>query len=426
MKKSLSSEKGAALIGVVLVLLLVLALMGAGLIEISGANAREASMELGDGQAFWLAEAGLQDALTVGYINTEREGEDVPFPSWEPREWSVSLANGDYTVEIIENGGEMADFAIASTGTSKSGISRTVYLNYSETPVLQAGAFGNLTLQFKPGLSVYSYDSEDTPNPTPADSTGEAIVSANGGVDIQASTGSTLDGTLFFGEDESGTSARETSDISGPDAEDFLEGSVDQGRIDTDPLNLYGDPSDPDTFAYKYNAAQGSNDNGTVVVDTGTLDAGNTLTLDKGGSVTIQSGTYFFDGWMLGDNVTVNIDASGGNVDIFMSDIIDLKNNGVKWVYNLVAGGAGDVRFFFRVEDKSMAISPNSSLSCFIYAPRLEVTSEPKLEFYGSIWANTVKLWPGSDLFVDTSIMYDETLAGTTFEPRRWRQSTRF
>jgi hypothetical protein len=422
------NENGAVLIGFMLVVLMVLALVGAGLIEVAGANAVEGGKSLADSQAFWLAEAGMHDALTLARVNIDRDGESSPFPSIDPQVWTVELELGSYTVEVTDSGGD--EFVIESTGTSKSGFSRTVSVNYSASlPSIFAGAFGNQGLQVKPGLSMYSYNSETTPNPRPLDSTGEVVVSANSGIEIKTDKWSVIDGVVYFGVDESGTGARYTSIFSGPQADQLVDAGVDAGPIPYDPLGLFGDPSDPGTLASKYQDARTINDNSSIIVNNGELDSSDRLTLDKNGSVELVAGTYHFDGWELGDRTTVKVDASDGNVDIYMSDIIDFSNgDGTKWEYNLLGGGAGDVRFFFAAPSGTIEFRPNSSMACFIYAPELTIKAKPNLDFYGSIWAKDVQIWPNADVFIDTSIMNDESLGGgaSRYQATKWRQSTIF
>lgn len=419
-----SSERGAVLVGFMMILVLVLSLVGISILELAGSNAADASTALGDGQAFWLAEAGLHDAMALGHINFHRDGESVPFPEMETRTWTRSSSKGEYTVDITGSGNS---FVITSTGTSKSGISRTVKANYTSGPAISAGAYGNLSLYFKPGLTVYSYDSTLVQNPTPADSTFEAIFSANGNITVQTSAGTRMDGIIYFGTGTDGVFARDNSSFSGPNSEEVLEGSIDVGRIDPDPLDLFGDSSNPNALAYDYENAKSSNNNSTIVIDKGSLDGTDRLTLDKNGSVTLTAGTYHFNGWMLENNTTVNVDASGGRVNIFMSDLLAFKNSGVKWEYNLLGGGAGDVSFFFRVDGGTVNFNPDSSLSCFIYAPRMEITASPNFDFYGSVWAERVQFWPGASAFIDTSIMNDDTIGGNkTYHAGGWSQSTRF
>ena len=75
-------------------------------------------------------------------------------------------------------------------------------------PILTFGVFADSQLDMKSSANIYSYDSGNTPSPTPADSTGKADLGSNASVISHNNTA--IDGTLALGQDLLGTLANGT------------------------------------------------------------------------------------------------------------------------------------------------------------------------------------------------------------------------
>ena len=125
------SRRGAVL-GMVLVIVVLVSLLGAGMMTHSRSIAEETAKAVSQSQAFWTAEAGLQRLLAIA--------RDVPEPLEDQGLYGTAIlggstAKGTYSVDVYDAAGwvnalhQVKRYRIVSTGTSTGGRVSVVEVN---------------------------------------------------------------------------------------------------------------------------------------------------------------------------------------------------------------------------------------------------------------------------------------------------------
>jgi len=388
------SSRGGMLV-MVMAVLLGMSLIGAALLRQAMVNGIEVSTEAGKAKAFWIADAGIEEARAIAYKNFIN-GETAIFPSSQPRTWSGSLSFGEYTVNITEGSGLDGVYTVVSEGLSDGGDKRILSLGISQEPALVAGMFGNESLTLQPRIAIYSYNSASNPVPTPSDSTGEVLVGSNEDVSIKESV--ILDGSLLLGEDTNGVLATYTG------SDDIL--SEYTGRINPDPLGIRGG-----IYEGFLNDAITVNNNASVPQISATA-----WLVPNNATSTLAAGVYFVTSIEI--RGTVSIDTSGGLVEVYLTGPMKA------WPGSRIGTSGSASRF--RIYSNSASpvdLQPDGDCAMFLYAPySAEVKIRPGNNFYGSCWGENVKLLPGGDVYIDVRLMEHDAFSIYRIAFGKWRQ----
>lgn len=252
----------------------------------------------------------------------------------------------------------------------------TIEATIRQASALTMGVFGDEALYFFPNIDVYSYYSTTTPNPTPADSTGEATVGSNEALAIQPNVH--IDGRFYIGANDLGFTG---SYPTGYNVEEV-------GRINPDPLGAIGGD-----VAALITDSRSNNDNSNATF----IDGNDKLRIWNSSEV-LSAGDYHLSSAQL--NGDLDIDTSSGRVNIY------LEGGFETWPGSTinVTGNPDDFRIFSNSSDL-IWLRPNNDFRGFVYAPIAEIRIWPNGAFYGVIWGEDVDLHPGGDIYVDLSIL---------------------
>ncbi len=262
---------------------------------------------------------------------------------------------------------------------------------------LAIGIFGVDSLTTRPNNSFYSYDSRVTPNPTPANSSGNASIGSNGQITLLPNV--TVDGTIAIGASSSGSPAF----CSGCGAYNTQE----MGHINPDPLGANGG-----TLAQRFSQVAANNDNHK----TPRIDGSNYLRVNNNQTATLTAGNYYITGARI--QGTLDIDTSDGPVNIYLTGASEFRT----WPNSRINlnGNPSDFRIY-SMGSADVFMLPNIGVRGFIYAPNATVRLQPNANFYGGIWAKEVTLQPNGNYFIDTSIL--NTYKSTRLTFVSWKES---
>jgi len=331
-------------------------------------------------QAFYDADAGgqyviakIEDGLANDTLSLSGSSVTVNYIS--PTGFSFD------TITALTQVGATSDYSFQVTGHS-SNANSTIEVVIVRESTFQYGAFGDEKLDMKSHGAVYSYDSSVTPNPVPADSTGEGDVGSNGEVIVH--NGTYIDGDVGLGDDDAGTeavyTATGTPTVTGEDA--------DVPRVDPDPLGVIGGDLADDFVTYS-----AVNNNADVGI------AGNTISLNNGDTLTLTAGNYYLTSIELKNGSTLNIDSSGGDVNIYLTGGLDAKNGSSV----NVTGDPTDFSLFSNSTD-GIDFKHGSAFKGTVYAPYASVVVKNSANVYGMIWANEVDIKNSGELYFDTAL----------------------
>lgn len=299
---------------------------------------------------------------------------------------TVSLAGfivpGDFSFQLgaVTKTADNA-YSFSSTG-SRNDASAAILTTAKKGSAINYAAFGNLLVDMKASSSVYSYDSSSTPSPTPGDSTGEGDVGSNGSVSVKM--GTTIDGSVALGDDgatppnEAAYTSTGTPVITGTTGADV-------DRVDPDPLGIIGG-----TYADMMTAYSTNNNNS---------DVGVPQSLDLRGNLTLSAGNYYFTGILLRNGATLNIDASAGQVNIWLVGGM-VASNGSS--LNLT-GRPTDFSIFSNSTEK-IILEHGSHHRGLVYAPYATVEMKNDGNLYGAVWAETADMKNAATVYYDVSL----------------------
>ncbi|MEW5734153.1 MAG: pilus assembly PilX N-terminal domain-containing protein [Thermodesulfobacteriota bacterium] len=336
--------------------------------------------------AFYQADSGVQYA--IGKMEQGLKNGSFQLPTTNsaftnlfsalPAGYTFSLAPVDMTGPD--------SFMFRSSGDGPNGAKSTIEATFardSEFPITYA-AFGDSEVDIRANAFVYSYDANGIPIPSPSDSTGEADVGSNGTVYLK--NGTMVDGDVALGADASGSEA--TLDGRGAYIITGEEG-VDVPRVDPDPLGaIGGDVEDK----INYYADPAHSDNASIPVPS-------SLTLGNHDTVTLTAGNYYFTDITLKMGSTLNIDASAGPVNIYLTGKMEAKNSS-----DINITGKPTDFTIFSNSDQDIILKHNSDFKGFIYAPYAMVELKNAADVYGAIWGDEVFIHCGGELYYDVNL----------------------
>lgn len=333
--------------------------------------------------AFYDAESGVSFAIQ-SIENGLKDGTfSLPEDLGEMVSLSVFAVPDDFSFtlgDVTKTGDN--DYSFSSTGNGGYNAQARISTACALGSAINYAAFGDLLIDMKAFSLVYSYDSSKTTSPTPADSTGDADVGSNGTVSVKNDT--TVDGDVALGDDGAGNDAvyivTGTPIITGTDGEDV-------DRVEPDPLGIVGGDYADEVIYYSTN-----NDNGAAGV-------GTSLSLGNGDSLTLTAGNYYFTDIELKNGASVTIDATMGQVNIWLTGALEAKNGSS---FN-VNGLPTDFAIFSDATD-SVIFKHGSHFSGLVYAPYATVEMKNSGNLYGAVWAQTADMKNDAVIYYDTSL----------------------
>ena len=374
MKTKLSNNRGSAL----LISLAIMAMLS--LVALMAVNRSQTDFELSynqlhEEQAFYLAEAGSQEALAA--INADND--------WRTGFYRVSFGGGIYSVNLVDSSADSTLFdtvVIRSTGFVDGG---TATVELETVPVhlnpFKFGLFGDAGISLDKNTCTDSYNSDSgSYAATVLDSMGD--IGSNGtiisskevsfGGDISVAT----EGGISLGVDNTVTGDT-TSTADSVDLDIIPDSEYDWARDNGNALTgLSG-------AGYAY--------------DHGTKD----LIAGSYANIVLTSGVYYFDDITLGQGSTLSL-APGADVTLYVNGNITLGqastvNDG---------GSPADLMIFSR--GTSFQFDQDNIFYGVFYGPDAHIQYDQTTEAYGALVGNTLQLDAGA------CFHYDRTLANIT------------
>jgi cytoskeletal protein CcmA (bactofilin family) len=399
------NNRGIALISVYM-LIMVLTILGSSFIARTIQEQRTAEYFANSTRAFWVAEAGLQQA-TRSFRNNDWNGWSAIDAS--TRRLSRAVGNsGNYEVDVV--GAGTNSVTITSVGFAPDALSpgfaqRTVSVLYSRSSSLfRHAAFGNTGVSLLGNARTNSYDSRIGPY-------GGANINANGHV----GTSNTVSGAITL---------TGSSRVNG-DAETGPGGTVAMGWSCVVTGNLTNTVEEP---ASQIN----------VPSELSGLSAGSAISLGGNSSQTLSSGNYRLPSISVTGNSRLTLD---GDVNIYLtgSSALNVSGsgrliiNGTANIYidgNATVTGAGivnnaqipsDFMLYGTVTSNNITISGSGDVYGGIYAPSSNISVTGNARLYGAAVGDTVSITGSS------RISYDEALTGGAsgggdYVLRYWRE----
>ena len=383
-----NNEKGFVLpLG--LIFLAIIALLGTTAVIVTTTDIKIGSNYKLSQQAFYAAEAGGQYVIAMIEDDLANDPPLVLSGSSIDVNYSAPASFSFDTITALTQVGATSNYSFQVTGHSGNANS-TIEMVIVRDSTFQYGAFGDKQLDLKKEGAVYSYDSRVTPNPTPADSTGEADVGSNEEVHVHKDT--YIDGDVGLGNDDDGNEA--VYKESGTPT--ITSDTEDVDRVDPDPLGaIGGDLADDFVFysdsANNYNASAGITDN--------------EISLDNGESLTLPPGNYYLTSIELKKGSILNISATGSDtVNIYLTgEDGDAKFDAKKDSSFNIDGNPPNFTIFSD-STKKIDFKHGTTFKGTIYAPYADIDVKHSADIYGMIWAKKLDIKNSGELYFDTAL----------------------
>lgn len=389
--------RGAVLVSSLLILF-VLSITMAALFRPNLAEYKGAQYFNREREAFYQAEGGIRYVMacigndmangTMAFTNAV---ENVYYPA--PANFAFSTVTN---LVRLPDGKKYVFQIVGSNGNVQVKLEATVK---RRSVFGDRGIFGGNGLELAPNLAIASYDSSTTTGtPTIAESTGEANVGSNGGIVIRP--GVTIDGMIYYGDSSYMLSS-------------YASQSAYVGQTSPDPLGA-ATGSLASTFTF-YSSA-GNNDNATKAAP---AISGSEINLASDHEMSLSGGNYYLTGITMNNHCTLYVNGTPTNpVVIYLEGGANFGTQP-----NIVVLNNLPTAFYiFSRSSESIIIKPNNDFVGFVYAPYAEVELYPNGRIYGGVWAGEVDLKPGTELFIDTSVL--GKFGSPQVDLVQWRQVT--
>lgn len=372
--------RAGAILAVVLILVVVFSTLGLGLLRLSSSIAVETSGAIQRSQAFWAAEAGLQEARALaGQARDEGSEEVFPFAAWS---WSGTNATCVYEVDTQRTGepGEPPRFRVECLAQTPGGVACRVGMSVRQIHALPMPLFAAERLKVHHGVSIAAYDSSDA-----LTSTHGARIGSIGIVDLHPAVNLVDLGAVALGTDPySGTAAQLT-------CEDCGFQTLNVGDTDPDPLGIF--PPGPLATLFEAPAIWTS------------------LSVQSGTTNTLSSGaTHYLNSVSVQAGGVLDVDVTNGVVNVFLTGPFQTAETG-----QVRVSGGPPSRFRIYANGTSSTVQirfAGGSSGAFIYAPgsSVVVDTEPGTAFRGGVWGRDVdiRVNTGDWVFLDDRLLaYD-------------------
>ena len=365
-----------------------LAIVASTMFTIASTNMRVAANFRDTAKAFFNADAAVQltkskieSGLAAGTLTLTNTSSAVSFAA--PSGFSFD------TITQIRRIGNGPAYGFTVTGRSSSAMA-VINTTFIRRPAFSVGVFADSELDLKPNSLTYSYYSDITLNPTPSDSTGEADSGSN--EQVITYNGTYMDGSLLLGADPFGNNATWSGHsgtvITGEDG-------VPVGRMDPDPLGAAPGGALAQTFT-----RVASSNNNSWASPAGVIEADRDVSLGNGDTMTLRSGNYYIDDIELKNGSTLQVVATNGAVNVYLTGNVDFKNGST---VNLT-GKPADFIIYANKTGASLVIYNSSDFNGVIYAPFGSVDIKNSGNYRGVVWADSVETKNSGVIYVDLSI----------------------
>lgn len=150
MKKQVSSNsRSGAILGMVLVIMLAICVVGVSLLHLGMVNGIEMSRTINGGQAFWSAEAGMQQARALFRGNLAFTNSVFPYP--------FASTDFGYVGQIIDRDGWRTNFRVISTGLWQNAIGivqHDIKVEPSLPEAFDYAIYAGDTMELRQGTSI--------------------------------------------------------------------------------------------------------------------------------------------------------------------------------------------------------------------------------------------------------------------------------
>lgn len=371
MKQLTNNERGSALLFSLMILsMMTLAALMA--VESSNTDIELSFNEVHEEQAFYVAEAGLQNAFAQIDENIEWR---IGFDKWP-------FGEGTYTVTVIDstdNATLIDTVILQSEGEVMGGKSSLeLWLIPGTKSFYRYAAFGENSLLLENYACTDSYNSDSGTYAATQDTLGGNVgsngtallknnVTVGGNLSIARSGGITFENSAEVLGDTTSTASVQTFDLASDSDYDWAQNN------NSAPAGIIGNDYD---------------------FDPGPLD----FSIKANKEITLTSGTYFFTSLSLQNNADIRL-APGAEVQIYVTGDILFENN---TTFN-EDGIPGNLTVFTR--GAKLNFKNRTEFRGTIYAPNCDFMHENNADLYGSIIARSVSQKN------NTCIHYDRSLA---------------
>ncbi len=370
-----NGRRGGALV-LSLTAVVVIAIFAAALLQLASSTTRRQSRAVDQKQAFYLAEAGLAEAFTgLGIGKSGAVGSQTT---------PVAFGGGLFWVESTDAGGNRVELeSTAMWGRGR--VTLGLVAQGTEESVASLGIFSSDSLNFDDDENVL-IDSFDSTLGSYADQVGEAsnynaIFGTNGNVELEDFE---IRGDLVPGP--TGSVDLEDTTVTGsttPRAQTAAMPAIEVPDVGPPTSLDHDDPAPLVLPAGQY---------GYSLFD---LGAG-TTTLVQGPS------TMVVDDFRLRDNATLELDATNGQIEVFVTGSIDLDDDA--FVVTTVQDPAGVVFQVSATGDNVAELEAQSDFYGFVYAPDAEIEIDSSFNVYGGLVAKSLDLSSGCSIHYDIAI----------------------
>ena len=400
------NEKGMVLpLG--LMFLAIISLLGTTAVIVTTTDLKIGTNYKASKQAFYDAEAGVQYVLKQLAIDLDDSDPDTVDLMTEdpPISLNYSTPSGFFfTVPTVLTslGSDQYRFQVTGYGPNNSEAVIKVVFSAEQKSIFDYGLFTNGLLDLKSDANVYSYDSRYTPDPDPAGfpdaSTGEADIGSN--TEISTKMATYIDGDLGLGADTSDPPVDAiwtdtgTADITGT--------VVNVEYVNADPLGANDSSSE---LYNKFIDIITTNDNGTAG-DGSPLEGATAIDLDNAETLTLTAGDYYITDIILKNGSTLEIDATSGPVNIYLSGTLDAEEGELESKNGSALNNLSQPTDFsiFSNSSQDIIFKHSSAFKGMVYAPNAHVEMKNTAGVYGLIWGNTATIHNSGEFYFDEAI----------------------
>ena len=398
------NEKGMVLpLG--LMFLAIIAILGTTAVIVTTTDLKIGSNYRASVQAFYDADAGVQYVLKQLAIDLDDSSSVTVDLTASPISLNYSTPSGfSFTVPtaLTSLGSNQYRFQVTGHGPNNSEAVIEVVFSAEKKSVFDYGLFTNGLLDLKSDAKIYSYDSRDTPDPDPATfpgaSTGEADIGSNTEISTKMST--YIDGDIGLGADnEAPFDDAIRTDTGVP----IITGDTSYvGHIDPDPLGANDESSE---LYNKFIDILTTNDNG-VPGDGSPLEGATAIDLGNGETLTLTAGDYYITNIVLKSGSTLEIDATSGPVNIYLSGTLDAEDGELESKNGSALNNLSQPSDFsiFSNSSQDIIFKHSTAFKGMVYAPNAHVEMKNSAGVYGLIWGNTATIHNSGEFYFDEAI----------------------
>ena len=301
--------------------------------------------------------------------------------------------SGNTSITVTNVDGTYYKFQV--TGYGYNNAVKTIEVRFKRKSAFDFGLFADGAVDLKASSGIYSYNSNTTPNPNPADYPSVSRGTGNGDVGsntlVRVYNGTLIGGDVGLGASSAGVDASYTA--TGTPIVDGENATV--GRVDPDPLGAVGG-----SLATNFTTYSTTNDNtltGTTGVSGTVISAGNAdvvnLVGKPGGS------NYYISDLTLNNGATLNVNTTNGPVNIYLTGSLEAKNGSA---IN-VTGSTLDFSIFSNSTD-DIVFKHGSAFKGVVYAPYAPIEMKNSADTFGLIWGGTIDIKNSGQFFFDEAL----------------------